>query len=126
MTSGIPLEDADRLPWLAAVGDWLAGRGDRGGVISCSALKREYRDRLRAAAPALFFLALDVPRAELARRMTTRSGHFMHAELLDSQLATLQPLTADEYGSTAAGTGDVDTVTRDALAALGDSGAQPR
>ncbi|WP_067664638.1 gluconokinase [Nocardia miyunensis] len=128
MTSGIPLDDADRLPWLDAVGRWLADHGDRGAVVSCSALKYEYRDRLRAAAPGLYFVALDVPRAELIHRIATRTGHFMHVELLDSQLATLQPLAAREYGHTVDATRDLDTVVHDVLAVLrgGSAGTQPR
>ncbi|WP_153407531.1 gluconokinase [Nocardia macrotermitis] len=123
MSAGIPLDDADRLPWLDAVGQWLAEQGERGAVVSCSALKHEYRDRLRAAVPGLYFAALDVPRAELIRRMTTRTGHFMHVELLDSQLATLQPLSAQEYGRTFEATRDVDTIVREILDA---AGTQPR
>ncbi len=128
MTAGIPLDDADRLPWLDAMGHWLAAHEDRGAVVSCSALKHEYRDRLRAAASGLYFVALDVPRAELVRRMTTRTRHFMRVELLDSQLAILQPLTAQEYGRTVDATRDVDTVVHEVLAALdpGSAGTQPR
>ncbi len=128
MTAGIPLDDADRLPWLDAMGDWLSARGEHGAVVSCSALKHEYRDRLRAAVPGLYFVALDVPRAELVRRMTTRTGHFMHVQLLDSQLAILQPLTAREYGRTVDGTRDVDSLVRDVLSGLDpdSAGTQPR
>ncbi|WP_067894705.1 gluconokinase [Nocardia vaccinii] len=128
MTAGIPLDDTDRLPWLDAIGNWLSARGGHGAVVSCSALKHEYRDRLRAAAPGLYFVALDVPRAELIRRMNTRTGHFMHARLLDSQLAILQPLTVREYGRTVDGTRDVDALVRDVLTGLDPAGAgtQPR
>ncbi|HEU4670183.1 MAG TPA: gluconokinase [Dyella sp.] len=98
MAAGTPLDDADRTPWLDAVAAWIAARqaGDEGCVVACSALRRAYRDRLRAGVPqTLVFAHLDVPRDELARRMRGRR-HFMPPSLLDSQLATLEPPTADE------------------------------
>lgn len=98
MSAGIPLDDADRLPWLDAIGAWAREHHDGGGVVSCSALKRGYRDRLRAAAPGLFFLHLTGDRALIAARMEARTGHFMTSALLDSQLATLEPLQPDETG----------------------------
>lgn len=95
MRRGEPLDDADRAPWLDAVGSWLAGRD---GVVSCSALKRAYRDRLRAHAPDAYFVQLNVDRETLRARLERRAGHFMPASLLDSQLATLEPLAVDEVG----------------------------
>ena len=95
MAAGIPLTDADRWPWLDAVGAALAG--DAPVVASCSALKRSYRGRLRAQAGArLCFLHLAGDRAALAQRMVERPGHYMPVSLLDSQLATLEPPSADE------------------------------
>lgn len=94
MAAGHPLGDADRAPWLDAVGGVLAA-GDV--VVACSALKRAYRDRLRAAAPALALVVLDGPREVLAERMGHRPGHFMPVALLDSQLATLEPPADDEH-----------------------------
>lgn len=95
MASGIPLTDTDRWPWLDAVGAALAG--DAPVVASCSALKRSYRDRLRAQAGApLCFLHLAGDRAALAQRMAERPGHYMPVSLLDSQLATLEPPSSDE------------------------------
>ena len=94
MAAGIPLDDADRAPWLDAVGAVLAAGSV---VVACSALKRTYRDRLRAAAPDLELVFLDGSRELLASRMAARPGHFMPASLLDSQLATLEPPTADEH-----------------------------
>lgn len=88
MTDGVPLTDTDRWPWLDAVGAVLA-EGAR--VVACSALRRAYRDRLRAAAPDLVLVYLGVPRDVLAERMAERPGHFMPLSLLDSQLATLEP-----------------------------------
>ncbi|KQW66908.1 hypothetical protein ASE17_20240 [Phenylobacterium sp. Root77] len=98
MAAGKPLDDADRAPWLDAVAKviavWVAG--GQGGVIACSALKRAYRDRLRAADPGLVTIYLDVDEAELRRRLARRRGHFFPAELLVSQLAVLEPPTREE------------------------------
>lgn len=95
MAAGIALTDADRWPWLDAVGSALAGSAPV--VASCSALRRAYRDRLRAnAGSSLCFLHLAGDRAALARRMAERPGHYMPVSLLDSQLATLEPPGADE------------------------------
>lgn len=94
MSAGTPLTDADRWPWLDAVGHRLAEEGK--AVASCSALKRIYRDRLRAAAGGAHFVCLALPRTELERRMAQREGHFMPASLLDSQLATLELPTAED------------------------------
>jgi gluconokinase len=99
MGAGVPLDDDDRWPWLdrlgLAVGEVLASRG--GVVAACSALRRGYRERLRAAigAPTRFVL-LDASRDELLRRLTDRSGHYMPVSLLDSQLATLERPDPDE------------------------------
>ena len=97
MAAGHPLDDQDRLPWLEMVGAWLAAHPD-GGVMSCSALKRAYRDQLRRHAPQARFLLLDGPQDVIARRQADRPGHFMPASLLRSQLATLEPLEPDEDG----------------------------
>ncbi|GIT80536.1 gluconokinase [Leifsonia sp. LS1] len=97
MASGIPLTDADREPWLDAVGRTLADAAADGLVLACSALKRVYRDRIRSHAPATLFAELDGTEEELAARMV-RPGHFMPPSLLASQLATLQPLQEDESG----------------------------
>ncbi|MBC7433444.1 MAG: gluconokinase [Rubritepida sp.] len=95
MARGEPLTDADRLPWLDALGAWLAARAE-GGVIGCSALKRDYRDRLRMHAPALRILHLAGPPALIAARQSARRDHFMPPSLMDSQFATLQAPGADE------------------------------
>jgi carbohydrate kinase (thermoresistant glucokinase family) len=102
MAAGTPLTDEDRWPWLALVGLALAQPTD-GVVVACSALKRGYRDAIRAAAPDARFVYLEVPASVLAERMHNRVGHFMPASLLDSQLATLEPLQADEAGMTVPG-----------------------
>lgn len=97
MSAGIPLDDADRWPWLRAVGTWLAAQ-DGGGVVSCSALRRAYRDALRERAPDAFFVHLHGDRETVRRRVAGRAGHFMPASLVDSQFAALEPLAADEHG----------------------------
>ncbi|MCR6030388.1 gluconokinase [Nocardioides sp. zg-579] len=97
MSRGEPLDDGDRRPWLEEVGRWLARHLD-GGVMSCSALKRAYRDQLRHHAPATTFVLLDGDPDVIARRQSVRAGHFMPASLLTSQLATLEPLEPDEGG----------------------------
>lgn len=97
MASGEPLTDDDRWPWLDAVGHALAD-ADGGLVMACSALRRSYRDRLRTLEPRAVFVHLSGSRALLAERASAREGHFMPSALLDSQLATLEPLDADEPG----------------------------
>ncbi len=99
MSAGHALDDDDRWPWLDAVGAWLAAHaGTGGGVMSCSALKRAYRDHLRQHAPEVGFVHLDGTPEVIAARQASRPGHFMPASLLHSQLATLEPLAPDEPG----------------------------
>ncbi|CAM5230934.1 gluconokinase [Streptomyces aurantiogriseus] len=118
MSAGVPLDDDDRWPWLDAIGTWAQERAGLGGVVSCSALKRSYRDRLRAAAPGVVFLHLAGDRALIEDRMTHRRGHFMPTALLDSQFATLQPLQADEAGVTVDVSGSPEEITERAVNAL--------
>lgn len=104
MSGGVPLDDADRAPWLDALADWLrrraaAGSPADGGVLVCSALKRRYRDRLRRASGRLFFVHLTGPRPLIARRLARRGGHFMPSSLLRSQFEALEPLGGDEHGA---------------------------
>lgn len=98
MSAGIPLDDTDRLPWLRAIGAWLAGHAQSGGVVGCSALKRAYRDLLRECAPSVGFVHLHGEREVVRRRVASRPGHFMPASLVDSQYRTLEPLEPDERG----------------------------
>lgn len=102
MSAGTPLTDADRAPWLAAIRDWLTEESDvgRSAVVTCSALKRSYRDVLRGAHGRVRFVHLDGSPEVLAERMAHRSGHFMPPALLPSQLATLELLDGDEDGIT--------------------------
>ncbi|MFI5979702.1 gluconokinase [Streptomyces sp. NPDC051555] len=118
MASGVPLDDADRWPWLDAIGEWARCRGDRGGVVSASSLKRAYRDRLRAAAPGAVFVHLTGERPLIESRMAARTGHFMPTTLLDSQFATLEPLQEDEAGVAVDVCGSPEEITARALAAL--------
>ena len=92
MAAGVPLTDADRAPWL----DRIAAELDRPVVVTCSALKRAYRDRLRRAAPDLVLVYLHGAPELLASRMAQRDGHFMPTTLLESQLATLEEPAPDE------------------------------
>lgn len=96
MRSGMPLTDADRAGWLAALAAELRAAEDGPVVLACSALKRSYRDLLRRGAPDARFVLLQAPMDVLARRLAERPGHFMPASLLASQLATLEAPLPDE------------------------------
>ena len=100
MAAGIALTDADRAAWLAELQQALRQARERAGgaVLSCSSLKRRYRDFLRAGVPSLRFVHLDGPRDLIAARMQARGKHFMPLSLLGSQLAALEPLAPDEDG----------------------------
>jgi gluconokinase len=96
MRAGIALEDADRWPWLDRIGDYLAQADGPGRVVACSALKRVYRDRIRAQAGEVSFVFLDGEFTLIERRMRQRPGHYMPAGLLDSQFRTLEKPQTDE------------------------------
>jgi len=99
MASGIPLTDDDRADWLHALANRIRAAKDEGAgvVLTCSALKRSYRDVLRSALPELKFIFLKGSRSLIAKRIATRRGHFMPASLIDSQLATLEEPASDEH-----------------------------
>lgn len=136
MASGHPLTDADRAPWLAAIGarmDAFIAAGDS-AVIACSALRRSYRDSLRSGRERAFangevrFVLLDLSREALTARMIHRHGHFMPTSLLESQLATLERPDADEHAITAtvdATANPVQTATAVLAALRAGSGADP-
>jgi gluconokinase len=100
MRAGLPLTDEDRWPWLRAIAVWIGAREAAGesSVVTCSALRRVYRDRLRDGHPSVWFAHLVVPPDLLAARIAARSGHFMPPGLLRSQLDTLEALEPDEPG----------------------------
>lgn len=99
MRGGTPLTDADRWPWLDRIAAWIDARRAAGenAVVTCSALKRAYRDRIIGSRPGVRLVFLHGERALLAERIGARRGHFMPPSLLDSQLATLEPPGADEH-----------------------------
>ncbi len=126
MAAGIGLTDEDRWPWLATVAERLAeAEADgRPTVLACSALRRAYRDVLRRRLPSssVVVVELDADPAVVRSRMASRA-HFMPPELLDSQLATLEPLELDEIGIRIDADQPLDAVVAAALAALGRSQA---
>lgn len=127
MAAGHPLTDADRWPWLARVEAWIEHHTDAGqcGVITCSALKRSYRDRLRGDHVVFVYLAGD--RELIATRLALRHGHFMPPALLDSQFATLEPPGPDERAITVGISGSVAHEADEIVARLGlrPDGATP-
>lgn len=119
MASGIPLDDTDRWPWLAAVGDTLSDARGTGMVVACSALRRAYRDAILAQAPDARFVELDGSRDLLGERIGSRRGHFMPPTLLDSQLALLEPLAEDEPGVRVSIDGTPSEIAANAIVRLG-------
>lgn len=102
MSAGLPLNDDDRAGWLQALQAQISAARDRGEglVVSCSSLKRRYRDLLRQGDPALRFAHLSGAQALISARMQARVGHYMPPSLLDSQFRDLEPLQPDEAGIT--------------------------
>jgi gluconokinase len=120
MHSGVPLTDEDRWPWLRLIGDWMNGQVEEGisSVVTCSALRRVYRDLLRENRPNVRFCHITAPEAAIADRLDHRAGHYMPPSLLPSQLATLEPLQPDEPGVTVSGEGTETEVLDRVLHAL--------
>lgn len=129
MTHGIALTDEDRRPWLQTLADLVRRRGETGDsvVLTCSALRRSYRDVLRSGVPddRVFFVHLHADPDVLTGRMQQRTKHFMPTSLLDSQLATLEPLGDDELGSVIDVEPPLEVVVAAALAAV-TSALDPR
>lgn len=100
MAAGHPLDDEDRWPWLAKIATWIHQHtaAGRPGIVTCSALKRSYRDVLRG--DNVVFVHLAGSRDQIAKRLAARHGHFMPAGMLDSQIATLETLGPDENAIT--------------------------
>ncbi|MEU1268745.1 gluconokinase [Streptomyces sp. NPDC005799] len=128
MAAGRPLDDDDRLPWLRSLAGWTAEATEsgRGGVMSCSALKRAYRDLLRGANAGVWFLYLAIDRTTADRRVSQRTGHFMPARLVDSQYAALEPLRPDEPGLTVDAAADPLTIVDEAASAMPPNRIRPR
>lgn len=121
MSKGIPLTDEDRMPWLDTIGADIAAALSKsvGIVVSCSALKRTYRDRLRSAAGGqLYFIYLEGSRKLLTSRMGARKGHFMPPSLLESQLATLEVPTGEPGVVTVDIDNGIDAIVAAALKGL--------
>lgn len=120
MRSGHALTDADRWPWLNSIARWIGEHEAAGvdAVVTCSALKRAYRDLLRDSHPSVWFAHVYVSPEVLRDRLGRRTGHHMPASLLDSQLATLEALDPDEPGEVIPGNEPADEVVEHLLDVL--------
>lgn len=120
MSAGIPLTDEDRWPWLDLLRDWMTDHATRGEstVVTCSALKKVYRDKLRESGARVRFLELVATRELVMSRLPKRQGHYMPVSLLDSQFETLEPLTEDEDGVKVSVESDPEQIVDEALSAL--------
>lgn len=118
MRSGVPLDDTDRWPWLRRIAAWIDERVRAGApvVVSCSALKRAYRDQLRR--PQVLFVYLDGDRDLIAGRMAARQGHFFRAAMLDGQFRALEPPEPDERAHRVPITGTPEETVDRVLAGL--------
>ncbi len=121
MRSGRPLDDDDRWPWLRRLAAWIGEHEEAGrsAVVTCSALRRSYRDLLREGHPSVWFAHVTADPELIRRRMERRAGHYMPAALLHSQVTTLEPLQPDEPGVRISGAGPPEVVVDEVLAALG-------
>jgi gluconokinase len=121
MRAGIALDDEDRWPWLRTLAGWIGEREKAGlsVVVTCSALKRSYREVLRDGHPSVWFAHVTVDAELLRDRLEKRTGHYMPSSLLESQLALLEQLEDDEPGAAVSGAGSPDDVVEQLLAALG-------
>ena len=125
MSRGIALTDEDRWPWLESMRDWMSERAADGvkTIVTCSALKRSYRDLLSGAQGRVFFIHLLAQPEELQERMAHREGHFMPPSLLPSQFAALEPLSDDEDGVTVVSRATPEETFEAILAALEQASA---
>jgi carbohydrate kinase (thermoresistant glucokinase family) len=128
MTAGVPLTDADRWPWLAALGEWMDRQieAGRSAVVACSALKRSYRDRLTHGRPDARVVILEVGKAALAARLAGRHGHFFPPRLLASQLAELELPGPDESAIVVPEDGPPAEVAAEIIRRLGLTPARKR
>jgi gluconokinase len=120
MRAGEPLTDDDRGPWLRDLAEWIGAReaARDNAVLTCSALKRAYRDVLAAGHPSVHFVHVTAAAETIRRRVEDRRGHYMPASLLGSQLAALEPLQSDEPGITLPGDATVTEVVDELIARL--------
>ncbi len=127
MASGHPLTDEDRWPWLRSIAEWIDSHSaaGRSSVVTCSALRRVYRELLSDNRPRLRFCELDAPEELIAQRLEQRRGHYMPASLLGSQFATLEPLQPDEPGVRVSVADTPDQIVAHALEALGLTAKDP-
>ena len=126
MAAGIPLDDADRRPFIDAVGNAIAASGDSGIVVSCSALKRAYRDRIAELARCdVCFVLPRMTRAQLEERVAARADHFMPPSLLDSQLLAFEHPAADEHFVVVDGAASPDEQVEQVLEGAGRNGRKP-
>ena len=123
MSAGTPLTDEDRWPWLRSIRDWMSdhARNGQSTIVTCSALKRSYRDLLRESQGRVFFVHLTVPEDVIRERMATRD-HFMKPNMLPSQFATLEDLESDEDGVVISTLGDIDETFNATVNALREQG----
>lgn len=123
MHAGHPLNDDDRAPWLKSIQEWMSAeaRAGHSTVVACSALRKKYRDVLRAAEGNTIFVHVHPPVELTAERMEARAGHFMPPTLLDSQVATLEELEPDERGFKITSTGAPEEVLVEVLEQLKDA-----
>jgi gluconokinase len=121
MRAGLALGDDDRWPWLEAIADWIGVQeaAGRSSIVSCSALRRVYRDCLRRGHGSVWFAHLALSRDGLEARLADRSSHFMAPSLLGSQLDTLEPLGPDEPGATFDADAPVPAIASRIVRALG-------
>jgi gluconokinase len=124
MAAGRPLDDEDRWPWLHRIAAWIGEQeaAGRSAVLTCSALKRSYRDLLRDGHPSVRFVHLHAPRSVVQDRIDDRRDHYMPPSLLQSQIDTLELLGADEPGAVVDATGSPAEIAANALQALGVTG----
>jgi gluconokinase len=127
MAGGTPLDDEDRWPWLRRIAAWIGEQeaAGRDAVVTCSALKRSYRDLLRDGHPSVRFVHLRAPRDLIQNRVDNRRGHYMPPSLLASQLATLEPLGPDEPGFGVDSDHSPDDIAEEVLARVGDDRSTP-
>ncbi|WP_447925899.1 gluconokinase [Georgenia muralis] len=122
MGSGTPLDDDDRAPWLQSIQDWMTAeaRAGHSTVVTCSALRKRYRDVLRGAEGNAVFVHMAPPVDLTLERMKVREGHYMPPSLLTSQVQTLEELEDDEAGFKVTSTGAPTEVLAAVLAQLKD------